>query len=334
MKETALIYHKKTNERLCKLFRALAVSTLGLLASSYATAETFPNKPVTIVVPTPAAGPIDFFARNLSPMLSSRWGQPVMVENKPGAGTALGTQHVARSRPDGHTLLMANIAISAYGALSKTNLFDVERDLAPIALVASTPYFLIATAKAPPTLKEVVSYGKANPKKLNVAIIPNSQQHLDTARMLSVLGIEATLVPYAGSAPITRALVAGEIDLFLGTQAGMQSFFETGRLRPLGVTSSTVWPTLPETPTLQSQGYDLVLDPWYAIFAPANTPSPVLAKLREDIQKELQDPVFQKKVVDGGYVPRKSTPEELGRMVSENLKLSHELVKKHSIQID
>lgn len=327
-----MTYRKKARRHLCKWCGALAVAAMGLNVPSYAAEESFPAKPVTLLVPTPAAGPLDFFARNLSPLLSTHWGQPVVVENKPGAGTALGTQAVARSRPDGYTLLMANIAISAHGALSKAPLFDVERELTPVALVASTPYFLIAPEKAPAALKDMVAYGKANPEKLNVAIIPNSQQHLDTVRMLSVLGIKATLVPYAGTAPITRALVAGEIDLFLGTLAGMQPFFDNGRLRPLGVTSDKPWPTLPETPTLQSQGYDLLLDPWYAIFAPASTPVPVLTKLREDIQKELQVPDFQKKVVDGGYVPRISTHEELGRMVSENLKLSRELVSTYKIQ--
>lgn len=328
-----MTYHKNARHRLCKLCSVLAVAALGFITHGNATAaDTFPAKTVTLVVPTPAAGPLDFFARNLSPLLSTHWGQPVVVENKPGAGTALGTQAVARSRPDGHTLLMANIAISAHGALSKAPLFDVERDLAPVAMVASTPYFLIAPEKAPSTLKDMVSYGKANPDKLNVAIIPNSQQHLDTARMLSVLGIKATLVPYSGTSPITRALVAGEIDLFLGTLAGMQPFFENGRLRPLGVTSEKPWPTLPDTPTLQSQGYDLVLDPWYAIFAPSSTPADVLGKLREDIRKALQAPEFHKKVVDGGYVPRITKHETLGRMVSENLKQSRELVRVYNIQ--
>src|SRR5690606_26258887 len=129
-------------------------------------------------------------------------------------------------------------------------------------------------------------------------------------------GIKATLVPYPGTAPITRALVAGEIDLFLGTLAGMQPFFDNGRLRALSVTSDKPWPTLPDTPTLQSQGYPLVLDPWYAIFAPASTPADVLAKLRTDVRKALQKPDFQKKVEEGGYALRMATHEELGRMVS------------------
>lgn len=327
-----MTYHKQARQHLRQLCSALAMAAIGWIAPGHASAETFPTQAVTLVVPTPAAGPLDFFARNLSPLLNSLWDQPVVVENKPGAGTALGTQAVARSRPDGHTLLMANMAISAHAALSKEPLFDVERDLTPVAMVASSPYFLIATEKGPATLNDMVAYGKAMPDKLNVAIIPNSQQHLDTARMLSVLGIKATLVPYAGTAPITRALVAGEVDLFLGTLAGMQPFFDNGRLRPLGVTSDKPWPSLPKTPTLQSQGYDLLLEPWYAIFAPASTPALVLDKLREDLQKALQEPDFQKRVVDRGYVPRISNHEDLARLVSENLQLSRTLLQTYNIQ--
>jgi tripartite-type tricarboxylate transporter receptor subunit TctC len=319
-------------QRVRMLCGVLGMVAAGVFATAGAQAETFPGKAVTLVVPTPAAGPIDFFARNLSPLLSTRWGQPVVVDNKPGAGTALGTQAVARARADGHTLLVANIAISAHGALAKAPLFDVERELTPVAMVASTPYFVIAPEKSPETLEALVAYGKANPDKLNVAIIPNSQQHLDTARLLSVLGVKATLIPYPGTAPITRALVAGEVDLFLGTLAGMQPFFDNGRLRPLGVTSDKPWPTLPKVPTLQSKGYSLVLDPWYAIFAPAKTPAPVLAKLRADLQETLQNPEFKKKVVDGGYVPRQATPEEVSHIVSENLRVSRELVRAYNIQ--
>jgi tripartite-type tricarboxylate transporter receptor subunit TctC len=319
-------------QRLGGFGRAAAVWMGTLVLAGSAWANGFPSKAVTIVVPTPAAGPLDFFARNLSPILSNRWHNAVVVDNKPGAGTALGTQYVARAQPDGHTLLMANIAISAHGALSRAPLFDVEKDLVPVALVASTPYFLIAPETSQPTLEEVVAYAKSNPEKLNFAIIPNSQQHLDTARLLSTLGIKATLVPYPGAAPITRALLAGEVDAYLGTSAGMQPFFENGKLRALGVTSDKPWPALPKVPTLKSKGYALELDPWYAMFAPAKTPAPVLAKLRSEVQEALQTPIFKAKVIEGGYVPRQATAEELARMVSENLRVSKELVRAYNIQ--
>lgn len=311
---------------------SLVAGVAALLTAVSAQADTFPSRNVTLVVPTPPAGPLDFFARNLAPELSKRWNVPVVVENKPGAGTALGTQTVARARPDGHTLLVANIAISAHGALSKAPMFDVERDLQPLTMIANTPYFLIGAQKMPASLEELVAQGKANPDRLNFAIIPNSQQHLDTARLLSTLGIRATLVPYSGTAPITRALLAGEVDAFLGTLAGMQPHFETDRLRPLAVTSSNPWPTLPNVPTLTAKGFDLKLEPWYAMFGPAGLPAPVLAKLRADLVAVMKTPAFEAKVRDGGYLPFTSSDTELGQIASANLKLSRELVRAHNIQ--
>lgn len=316
--------------------RMLSVSLLtglvALFASFSALADSFPSRTVTLVVPTPPAGPLDYFARNLAPELSKRWNVPVVVENKPGAGTALGTQAVARARPDGHMLLVANIAISAHGALSKTPMFDVERELQPLTMIANTPYFLIGAEKMPATLEELIAKARANPDKLNFAIIPNSQQHLDTARLLSTLGVRAVLVPYSGTAPITRALLAGEVDAFLGTLAGMQPHFESGRLRPLAVTSNTPWPTLPNVPALASKGFALKLEPWYAMFGPAGLPAPVLAKLRADLEAVLKTPAFEAKVREGGYVPLTSSDSELGQAVSANLKLARELVRTYNIQ--
>lgn len=324
----------------CKVMRAAwrlvaplaALALTGALASGVALADTFPSRNVTLVVPTPAAGPLDFFARNLAPELGKRWNVSVTVDNKPGAGTALGTQAVARARPDGHTLLVANIAVSAHGALSKSPLFDVERELQPLSLIATTPYFLIGAEKAPTTLEDLVAQAKASPGRLNFGIIPNSQQHLDTALLLSALGIRATLIPYSGTAPITRALLAGELDAYLGTLAGMQPHFDAGKLRPLAVTANKPWATLPNVPTLRSKGVPLQLDPWYALFAPAGLPAPVLAKLREDLLAVMQNPAFEAKMRAGGYEPRTSTEGELGQMVTTNLRQSRDLVRIHQIQ--
>lgn len=324
--------YRLTGTGLRKLRAPLVAGLAALFTGVVALADTFPSRNVTLVVPTPPAGPLDFFARNLAPELSKRWSVPVVVENKPGAGTALGTQFVARARPDGHTLLVANIAISAHGALSKAPMFDVERDLQPLTMIANTPYFLIGSAKTPATLDELVAQGKANPDRLNFAIIPNSQQHLDTARLLSTLGIRAVLVPYSGTAPITRALLAGEVDAFLGTLAGMHPHFESGRLRPLAVTSSNPWPTLTNVPTLSAKGFALQLEPWYAMFGPAGLPAPVLAKLQADLVAVMKNPAFEAKVREGGYLPLTSSDTELAQTVSANLKLSRELVRAHNIQ--
>lgn len=295
-------------------------------------AEPFPERAVTLVVPTPAGGPLDFFARLLSPELAKRWNVPVIVDNKPGAGTALGTQLVARAKGDGHRILIANIAISAHGALSRSPLFDVERELQPLTLVASTPYFLIASKKAPATLDAFVAEAKARPGEFNLGIIPNSQQHLDTVRTMAALGIRATLVPYSGAAPIAQALLGGELHGYLGTLAGMEPHFEARKLFPLAITGSSPWPSQPNVPTLQAKGYALVLDPWYAAFAPAGLPAPVVAKLREDIVAVMKMPEIQARVRTGGYEPRTSTEAELARIVVDNLRLSREVVRSNNIQ--
>lgn len=311
---------------------------VALLASATATAITTPEpfpiagRSVKLVVPTPPAGPLDFFARNLAIELGKRWDTPTVVENKPGAGTALGTQAVARAQPDGHTLLVANIAISAHGALSKAPLFDVERDLQPLTMIATAPYFLTVSDKSPATLEALVAKAKSQPGRLNFAIIPNSQLHLDTVRVLTTLGIQATLVPYAGAAPIIRALLSGEVDAYVGTLAGMQPHFDTGKLRPLVTTSAKPWPTLPSVPTLASRGYPLELDTWYAIFAPAGLSPATHNRLRADLLAVMQTPAFESKVREAGFLPRTSSATELEKAVSDNLRLSRDLVRSHGIQ--
>jgi tripartite-type tricarboxylate transporter receptor subunit TctC len=302
------------------------------LASAAVRADPFPDRAVTLVVPTPAGGPLDFFARLLSPELSKRWNVPVVVDNKPGAGKALGTQIVARAKPDGYRILIANIAISAHGALNRTPLFEVEPELQPLTLLASTPYFLIASKQAPASLEGFVAQAKSNPGGFNLGIIPNSQLHLDTVRMMSTLGIKATLIPYSGTAPIITALLGGELHGYLGTLAGMQQHFEAKKLFPLATTGSNPWPSQASVPSLQAKGYPLVLDPWYAAFAPAGSPAAVVNKIRADIVAVMEMPEIQARVRSAGYEPRTSTEAELARMVSDNLRLSREIVRSNDIQ--
>src|SRR5690606_27361254 len=227
-------------------FIGLTLATAALSFNAPVRAESFPSQNVSIVVPTPAAGPLDLFARLLSPELSKRWDVPVIVRNQPGAGTALGTQTVARAKPDGHTMLVANIAISAHGALSKNPLFDVEKDLQPITLLASTPFFLFVPETGHHTLQALIETARKEPGKLNFAIIPNSQQHLDTERVLHAAGIKATLIPYQGTAPITLALLSGEVDALIGSLGGMQEHLRVGKLRALASTGTAPSEHLPE----------------------------------------------------------------------------------------
>lgn len=311
---------------------AFTTALISLQGTVHAKASDFPNQPVSIVVPTPAAGPLDLFSRLIGPKLAERWGQPVVVRNQPGAGTALGTQTVARAKPDGHTLLMANIAVSAHGALSKQPLFDLEKDLQSVSLIASTPFFLFVPGKGHTDLKSIVEDARKNPGDLNFAIIPNSQQHLDTVRVLNALGIEATLIPYQGTAPITVALLSNEVDAFLGSLGGMQAYLDEGRLRALASTGAEPSKHRPEIPTFRSLGFDIDMEPWYAIFAPAGLPADRLQTLHESLLAVMADPEIVEKISAAGYDPKTSSPEALAKIASDNLALSKTIVRDAKIE--
>ncbi len=320
--------------RIHRILGFTLVSTLlSLPLSIQAQTKNFPAQPVSIVVPTPPAGPLDLFARLISPKLADKWGQPVVVRNQPGAGTALGTQTVARAKPDGHTLLVGNIAISAHGALSKKPLFDVENDLQPVSLIASTPFFLFTPRNGHETIASLIEESKKNPDTLNFAIIPNSQQHLDTIQVLNALGINATLIPYQGTAPITIALLSNEVDAYLGSLGGLQEHLNEGRLRALGATSAKPAQHRPEIPTFKSMGFDVELEPWYALFAPAGLSPELLTELHKDLLSIMAEPDILKKISAAGYDPKTSSPEELSKLISDNLQLSRKIVKNAQIEL-
>jgi tripartite-type tricarboxylate transporter receptor subunit TctC len=313
---------------------SLGLATAGAcLPTALLAQPAFPSRPITIVVPTPPAGPLDLFARALSLEFGKRWKVPVVVENKPGAGTAVGTQFVARAKPDGHTMLVTNITITAYAALNKASDFDVEKDFQPLTLIGTTPYFLIVPAKGKAkNVEELFAEGRANPGKLNFAIIPNSQQQIDTVRVLRAAGIEAALIPYAGAAPITQALLAHEVDAYLGTLAGLQSHFESGKLIPVAATSAAPSSFLPAVPTLKSKGFDLDIVPWYAMFVPAGVSADVAAELRRGILEAVKSADFEVKAKAAGYDVHTSTSAELAQLISANVKTAREIVRTANIQ--
>lgn len=314
--------------RLCVTAICAVAPAIGMADSS------FPERNVTFVVPVPPGGPLDLFARSLAFELGQQWRVPVVVENKPGAGAALGTQAVARAASDGYTLLVANDSVASHGVLYKKPLFDVERELQPVTLIATAPFILIGSPKAPASLEELVKQGRATPGRLNVAVIPKSQQYLNTVQVLSALGVEATLIPYNGAGPIMHALLSGQVDAYLGTPAGMKQHFDRGALRPLAVTSNAPWPELPSVPTLVSQGFSPSFETWYAVLAPAGLPAPVLAKLHDDLVAAIHTPAFESSVRNAGYMPRTSSVEEFAQLVGGVLNEARELIRTHGVQLE
>lgn len=293
---------------------------VGWLSFILPTAATaFQNEATTLVVPTPAAGPLDMFARLLAPELTARWGKPVIVRNVAGSGTALGTQMVANAKPDGRTLLVANIAVSTHRALSDKPLFDVEKDLQPITLLATTPFYLLVPGDGPASWQELLDNARAQPGSITFGVIANSQQHLDTARLIKAAGIDAHLVPYQGTAPITIALLTNRIDAFLGSLGGIQGHLTDDRLRALAVTSAEPSKQHPEVPTFTSLGINFELEPWYAVFGPAGMSEETLNEVHDCIMHVMSQPSVIKQIEDGGYTPKTSSIAELKRLTTESV---------------
>ncbi len=316
-----------------KFRRCLASVALGLGIAAQAlpvASQDFPSKPMQIVIPVPPGGAMDWLTRAVGAELEKRWKRPVVVDNKAGAGGLIASQAVARAPADGHTLLLINSAVTGYPVFVKTD-FDVERDLVPLASAMETPYVLFANAELPQrTLQAVAAYSKS--AKLNIAMIPSSTQNLKSARVLQGAGIEAANVPYNGAGPVLRALLANEVQLYLGTPFGITEQVKAGKLVALAVAGSTKIADLPDAPTTRSLGINVEEGEWYAFFAPKGTPSAVTAKLSHEIVAIASLPEFMSQIKTRGYEPRTIGPEQMVKLVAEESRLARQTARALGIQ--
>lgn len=293
---------------------ALAMaSSPGALAQTGSAEAPYPNKPIRIVVPLTAGGPTDILARVIGQQLSERLGQPVLIDNKPGAGSNIGADYVAKSVPDGYTLFMGtsgplSINPSLYGKLP----FNPLTDFAPIALIASAP-FVVAVNPALPvkSVKDLIALAKSKPGQMNFGAVPGSAAHLATELFKSTAGLEMTFVPYKGAAPATNDLVAGQIQLSFASTPGVMPSVKGGKLVALAVTSAKRTSALPDIPTLAEAalpGYEASV--WYGLVAPTKTPQAVINRLNSEITRILQDPAMRQKLLANDFEPAGSTPEQ------------------------
>ena len=322
---------------------ALPLLTLGALGAGAlrhgaAAQDLAPGRPVTLIVPTAAGGTTDFAARLLAEPLAQRLGRPVVVDNRAGANGVIGTQAVTRARPDGHTLL---VQYSGYHvgtpAVVKNVGWDPLKDLAPVALLMDAPQVLLAHPSVPArTLAELVAYAKANPGKLNYASAGNgSMQHLGTELLEQRAGIELEHVPYKGTGPVMQDLIAGRVQLFLTTPPPAIPFVRNGQLRALALAARERHPALPEVPTAAEAGLPgFAAEAWFAVFAPARTPAPLVERLAADISAITATPGFRAKAEEQGAVVRPMTPAELGARVERELAEWAEVVRAGNITAD
>lgn len=318
---------------LTKFFPALLC-----IAASIAHAQNYPNKPVRMVVPFPPGGTTDILARAVGQKLSEAWGQLVVIDNRPGAGGNIGTDIVAKSAPDGYTLLMGTVGThsinqSLYGKLP----FDPIKDFAPVTLVASVPNVLVvnSTVEAK-SVKELIALAKSKPGQLTFASSGNGTSiHLAGELFKAMTGTAMLHIPYKGSAPAITDLLGGQTNMMFDNLPSAMPHIKSGKLRALGVTSVNRSPALPDTPTIAETGiggYDA--SSWFGVLAPAGTPKEVVAKIHADIVKALSAPDIKERLSSQGAEPVGNTPEQFSQHIrTESLKWA-KVVKDSGAKVD
>lgn len=298
----------------------------------------YPQRPITLVVPTAPGGTTDFTARLIVEPLSRVLGQPVVVDNKPGASGNIGNQLVARAKPDGYTLL---VAYSGYQVgnphLFKQAGWDPLKDFAPVAMMTRAPQVIALSPKVPAnTLAELIAYAKAHPGKLNFASSGNgSIQHIAGELFKQLTGTFITHIPYRGSGPAVQDLLGGQVDMFITTPAGVVSQIQAGKLKGIAVTSKQRLSSLPNVPTAAEsglKGYEL--DSWFALYAPAGAPADVVALLNTEVNKIMASPETRKKAEESGTGVEQMTPQQLGEFTKTELDYWGRVIKGAHIAVE
>ncbi len=297
-----------------------------------AIAQTFPSKPVRMVVPYPAGGGIDIMARQFAARFSPQWAQPVVVENRPGSSTIVGTEIVAKAPADGHTLLLTTDASMSINPHLFAKLpYDPARDFAPVTMLVLLQQMLLATPSlGVSTVADLVKLAKTRPGSINYASYGSgSQPHLAGEMLKSAAGIDLVHIPYKGISLAVPAVAAGEVQLTFGGILTSMPFIKSGRVKPLAIGGTKRSPLLPDVPTFAEVGYpEVETHAWFALFVPAATPRPVVERINRDAVAIVNDPEYrQKELVDKGYDPVGNRPDEFAAFMKRDLENRGRAVK-------
>ena len=300
-------------------------------------AQTYPNRPLRLIVPLAAGGAADIVARLLQGPLERALGQPVIVENKPGASGTIGTDMVAKAPPDGHTLGISMATQTTVNpAVNTTMPYDTEKDHAPVILVGKSPMMFLANAGVPArTISEFVALVKANPDKFNYAT-PGaaSQAHLLIAMWSKLAGIRIQHVPYKGGGPAILSTVAGETQLTVISSLVAAPHVASGKLRALATGNLTRDPQFPDVPTMAELGYaDVEAVTWVGIYAPAATPGEIVRRLNSEIARIVREPDIKAKLDQQGVLLAAGPPEELGALISAEIKRWTAVARENNISV-
>ncbi len=321
------------------MLKALSLAAaLALAPFAAATAQDYPTKPVTLVVPFAPGGSSDVISRLVGQKLAEMWKQSVIVDNKAGGAGQIAMQAVARAAPDGYTLVLGHIGTLAVNpAMFEKLSYDYKKEFVPVAMLAIVPSAIAVNPSLPvKDIKELIAYAKANPGKLNYGSAGNgSAGHLAMEFFKDTVKMEAQHVPYRGTGPMLTDLLAGQTQLAYNGILPLVPHAKSGKLRIVAVGSPKRLPLMPDVPTVEEQGYPgFETSQWYGVLAPAGTPPAVVAKLNADLNKVLATPDIQKRLNDDGAVAGSGSPADFGRYIDAEEKRWAPVVKKAGIKPD
>ncbi len=316
------------------LFRFIAICLLALPA--FAHAQAYPTRPIHLVVGFTPGGGVDINARLLAAKLSEYLGQQVIVDNRPGAGTNIANEFVARSAPDGYTLLMSTATVAINMALYKKLNYDTLRDFAAVSMFSASPNILVVNASLPVTnVAQLIALARERPGALNYSSAGSgTTQHLSGELFKTRTGINIVHVPYKGTAPALTALIAGDVQASFANIPAIHQHIKAGKLRALASTGPKRSELMPDVPTMKESGVDMAVMVWYGVLAPAATPRAIVAKLAELVERAAHSPDLRQRLLDEGAEPVGNTPEEFGQLLRAEISTWAEAVKVSGARVD
>ena len=319
--------------------RFLSAALALLLATASAAedrAQPYPSRPIRLVVPFPPGGSTDILSRALGQKLAEGLGQPVLIDNRPGAGGSIGSEAAAKAAPDGYTLVMGQLGpLAVSPAIYKNLPYDPVKSFAPVSLMAIVPSVLVVNPQVPAaSAVELIAYARANPGKLTYGSAGSgSTSHLTTEYFKLATGTDILHVPYKGVGPMLTDLISGQLSMGINGAPAVMAHVNSGRLRALAVTGLTRLPSLPQIPTLDQsgvKGFDA--SGWYGIVAPAGTPGAIVAKLNAEIRRIMQTPDLRARLDNEGAIPAAGSPEEFGAFIASEIARWAAVLKRAGIE--
>ena len=319
-----------------KLYLSLVIQLLLFIPFSFAQSNEYPTKPIRLVLPFPAGGGTDNLARIMAPKMQQILGQPVIVDNRPGASGNIATEAVAKANPDGYTILMGyNTALTFNPLIFQGLTFDVQKDFKPVTLLATAKYLLVVTSNLPvKNVKDLVALAKEKPGQLNYSSAGNgSTLHLAAELFKNRAGVDIVHIPYKGGSPATLGLLSGEVQLSFGSVASVMPHIKTGKIRAIAVTSLTISSVLPDLPTMNESGISgYNVTSWYGLLVPKNTPDSIVSRISNAAHEVIQSPEIKEAMAkQGGLEATISSPSEFEELIKSETNMWKDLNKQLKI---